>query len=221
MTTGDFTVIPGAELSIDIPDIIDGTEFENLGTTIEVVCGTGSISFQNIDYTLKQFHFHLPSEHLDNGRSLAMEMHMVWQSKDADIAVIGVFIDVAEDEVCDKGDDDSDDDEDDKVTQQAIVTATVTEIETKTSPCPERRSAAKAKFARRQITQAQRRDLPGIEGSFFHVKPLEDSGVSASKLLETVLGSSEDISEPGSVFHTEALVMSELVDVLTQGTFQT
>lgn len=225
MTTGDFTVIPGAELSIDIPDLVDGTEFENLGTTIEVVVGKGTINFKNVDYTLKQFHFHLPSEHLDNGRSLAMEMHMVWQSEEGELAVIGVFIDVAEEESCDKDNDDDDDDDDDddhkvaKVTKH--VTVTTTASSPKTTDCLKRREAAKAKFARREITKEQRRDLPPIEGSFFHVKPLEDKGPTASKLLETVLGSSDKISEPGSAIHTEPLIMSELVDVLSKGTFQT
>lgn len=43
---------------------------------------------------LKQFHFHLPSEHLDNGTSMAMEMHMVHQSEDKKLAVIGLYIDL-------------------------------------------------------------------------------------------------------------------------------
>jgi carbonic anhydrase len=67
-----------------------------LGSTVEVVTEGlgGKITIENTTYHLKQFHFHLPSEHIDNGTSLAMEMHMVHASADNKLAVIGVFIDL-------------------------------------------------------------------------------------------------------------------------------
>ena len=73
MREGQFTVIPAANLQLNIPDIAE-TEFENLGTTVEVIVPEGSgagIVVDGTPFALKQFHFHLPSEHLDNGTSFA------------------------------------------------------------------------------------------------------------------------------------------------------
>ncbi|KAK5658062.1 hypothetical protein OQA88_2618 [Cercophora sp. LCS_1] len=96
MVQGTFSMIPASELTIDVPDFAEGTEFENLGTTVEVIAKGGTLAFSGKTFTLQQFHFHLPSEHLDNGTSQAMEMHMVWQSETQEIAVIGVYIDVVD-----------------------------------------------------------------------------------------------------------------------------
>ncbi|KAF4969835.1 hypothetical protein FSARC_2993 [Fusarium sarcochroum] len=96
MAEGSFDLIPASDLKIEIPNFTKGAEFENLGSTIEVVCEElgGKLTVENTTYELKQFHFHLPSEHLDDGTSMAMEMHMVWASEDKDLAVIGMFIDL-------------------------------------------------------------------------------------------------------------------------------
>ncbi|KAK3350282.1 alpha carbonic anhydrase [Lasiosphaeria hispida] len=95
MAPGAFNMVPAGELAIEVPDFNEGTEFENLGTTIEVIAKGGTLSFSGKVFELQQFHFHLPSEHLDNGTSQAMEMHMVWQSAEQEIAVIGVYIEIA------------------------------------------------------------------------------------------------------------------------------
>lgn len=71
MTAGSFQMVQAADVKIDIPDMTAGTEFENLGTTVEVIAKGGKMSTAGIDFDLKQFHFHLPSEHLDNGTSHA------------------------------------------------------------------------------------------------------------------------------------------------------
>ena len=42
-------------------------------------------------YELKQFHFHSPSEHHVDGKSYAMEVHLVHQDADGDFAVIALF----------------------------------------------------------------------------------------------------------------------------------
>lgn len=144
MTAGSFTVVPGRNLSLSIADRAPGTEFENLGTTVEVVAKGGNMTFGNVQYTLQQFHFHLPSEHLDNGTSMAMEMHMVWQGPAGQIAVIGSFIDVN-----------------------------------------------------------------------------DAAGTKNTAILEDVLGSVEKIARPGTKTKTGALKMSELVNVLSAGSFQT
>ncbi|KAJ4267134.1 hypothetical protein NW762_003233 [Fusarium torreyae] len=96
MAEGSFTLIPASDLKIEIPNFTKGAEFENLGSTVEVVTEDlgANLTIDKTTYNLKQFHFHLPSEHLDDGTSMAMEMHMVWASEDKDLAVIGIFIDL-------------------------------------------------------------------------------------------------------------------------------
>lgn len=96
MTAGTFTEVAGSELAVELPDFASGATFENLGTTVEVVGEGGSMRMasSNQTFEFQQFHFHLPSEHLDNGTSMAMEMHMVFSSADAQIAVMGVYLDI-------------------------------------------------------------------------------------------------------------------------------
>ncbi|KAJ6444846.1 carbonic anhydrase, alpha-class, catalytic domain-containingprotein [Purpureocillium lavendulum] len=147
MVPGSLSLVPGRNLSISIPDRTEGVDFENLGTTVEVVAKGGNMTFGGVQYTLQQFHFHLPSEHLDNGTSMAMEMHMVWQGPAGQIAVIGTFIDV--------------------------------------------------------------NDAAG------------SASASNSALLDGVLGSVEQITRPGSKTKTGPLKMSDLVNVLSAGSFQT
>jgi carbonic anhydrase len=94
MVEGQFTLVDAASLQLNLPNIAE-TEFENLGTTVEVIVPEGSgagIVVDGTPFALKQFHFHLPSEHLDNGSSVAMEMHMVHESANAEIAVVGVYL---------------------------------------------------------------------------------------------------------------------------------
>ena len=72
MVDGVFQLVPASNLTMEIPDMPDGTEFENLGTTVEVIAAQGgSVAFGGKTYEFQQFHFHLPSEHLDNGTSIA------------------------------------------------------------------------------------------------------------------------------------------------------
>lgn len=68
-------------------DIVDN------GHTIQVTVDQGStFSFADKVYHLKQFHFHTPSEHTLDGKHAPMEMHMVHQSDDGSLAVIGILI---------------------------------------------------------------------------------------------------------------------------------
>lgn len=86
--------MPAADVAFELPNLAEGAEFENIGTTVEVVAPGGALNFDGIDYTMQQFHFHLPSEHLDGSASQAMEMHMVFESGAGQVAVISAFIDV-------------------------------------------------------------------------------------------------------------------------------
>lgn len=67
-------------------DILDN------GHTIQITVDEGStFTFNNKLYNLKQFHFHTPSEHTFDGKHMPMEMHMVHQSADGSLAVVGVM----------------------------------------------------------------------------------------------------------------------------------
>lgn len=67
-------------------DIIDN------GHTIQITVDEGStFTFGEKSYNLKQFHFHTPSEHTLDGKHAPMEMHLVHQSADGSLAVIGVL----------------------------------------------------------------------------------------------------------------------------------
>ncbi|GAB1315547.1 hypothetical protein MFIFM68171_05757 [Madurella fahalii] len=96
MVDGVFELVQGSDIQIEVNDMPDGADFENLGTTVEVITQGGSLVVGERTFELQQFHFHLPSEHLDNGTSQAMEMHMVWQSAQQEIAVIGLYINIAD-----------------------------------------------------------------------------------------------------------------------------
>ena len=70
----------------------DGEVVDN-GHTIQVNVGAGSsITLEGRQFSLLQFHFHLPSEHTVEGRSYPMEVHFVHQAEEGDLAVIGVFM---------------------------------------------------------------------------------------------------------------------------------
>ena len=100
MVEGHFNMMTGSSVALSIPDVPEGAEFENLGTTVEVVMegfGGGLTLADGTNYNLSQFHFHHPSEHIDNGVSMPMEMHMVFQSEDNRVAVIGVYVDTSDD----------------------------------------------------------------------------------------------------------------------------
>lgn len=161
MTAGTFTEVAGSQLAVTIPDFAAGATFENLGTTVEIVGegGTMTLASKNQTFEFQQFHFHLPSEHLDNGTSMAMEMHMVFSSADGQIAVMGVYLDI----------------------NNAAA-----------APAP----AAGAKKTKRQAAEA------------------------ASEMIETVLGSVGEISNPGTATKTPAFAMSGLVAMLADTTFQ-
>ena len=67
-------------------------EILNNGHTIEVKIAKGSnIIIDGIQFNLKQFHFHTPSENNINGRSYPLEAHFVHASKNGKLAVIAVM----------------------------------------------------------------------------------------------------------------------------------
>lgn len=71
-----------------------GEKIVNKGHTIEVDYDEGSsITFDGKVYDFKQFHFHTPSEHLVDGVTYPMEMHMVHtlRGHDSVYLVIGIL----------------------------------------------------------------------------------------------------------------------------------
>ena len=56
---------------------------ENLGHTIQLDFAKGStISFHDITYSFRQIHFHTPAEHLIDGITYPMELHIVCSTED-------------------------------------------------------------------------------------------------------------------------------------------
>jgi carbonic anhydrase len=65
----------------------------NNGHTIEVEAPAGStVTLDGVSYALKQFHFHLPSEHTRDGKHAAMEVHFVHQDAKGKAVVVGVMM---------------------------------------------------------------------------------------------------------------------------------
>jgi len=70
-----------------VTDIVDN------GHTIQVsVDGGSTLTTDRGVYSLKQFHFHTPSEHTVDGSYFPMEMHFVHQSADGKFAVVAALI---------------------------------------------------------------------------------------------------------------------------------
>jgi carbonic anhydrase len=65
----------------------------NNGHTIQVTYDAGSeITLGGVAYGLEQYHFHAPSEHAADGRQFSMEIHLVHQSADRALLVVGVLV---------------------------------------------------------------------------------------------------------------------------------
>ncbi|MGE0877681.1 MAG: carbonic anhydrase [Acidimicrobiia bacterium] len=65
----------------------------NNGHTIQVNLQSGSkIELDGKTYELVQFHIHAPSEHVVNGKSFPMEIHLVHKSSDGQLAVVGLMV---------------------------------------------------------------------------------------------------------------------------------
>lgn len=90
----DLTRAMIANVGVPSPNWIPtrGGTIVNNGHTIEVdVSGAGGIELNGVKYSLKQFHFHHPSEHTINGKVVPLELHLVHAASDGRLAVIGVL----------------------------------------------------------------------------------------------------------------------------------
>lgn len=65
----------------------------NNGHSIQVTPAPGStISIEDSEYALLQFHFHTPSEHQIAGKAAPMELHFVHRNAAGKLAVVGVMM---------------------------------------------------------------------------------------------------------------------------------
>ncbi|KAL9353847.1 hypothetical protein Peur_051817 [Populus x canadensis] len=53
--------------------------------------GAGTIEINGTEYVLNQCHWHSPSEHTIDGKRFALEVHMVHESLDGKVAVVGIL----------------------------------------------------------------------------------------------------------------------------------
>ncbi|ORY71460.1 carbonic anhydrase [Pseudomassariella vexata] len=86
--------VAGSSLTFAVDTYPEGAELENLGTALQVPAN-GTLTLKNTNYSLAQFHFHTPSEHLINDEYYPLEVHFVWEAADSSLAVVGFLIEVA------------------------------------------------------------------------------------------------------------------------------
>ncbi|KAF4121862.1 Carb anhydrase [Geosmithia morbida] len=241
MVADAFTLQAASELNITIPDMADGAEFENLGTTVEVIAQGGTMTAAGVQYTLQQFHFHLPSEHLDDGTTMAMEMHMVWESADEQIAVVGVYIDLAtgtEEAVEEEAPATEEPEVEEPEAEAPAATTTAapvgvarpaTTLTPKTEPTAaarvrrgDHRNARRERAQREQAKreQAKRADVRRRQAKAKAQRRQAGAG-GASAVVETVLGVVDQIPNLGDTVTTDPLIMSELVNLIGAADVQT
>jgi carbonic anhydrase len=68
----------------------------NNGHTIQVDVEGGSLMLDGVSYSLKQFHFHHPSEHTIDGKHFPLEVHLVHAAANGQLAVVGVMFEEGE-----------------------------------------------------------------------------------------------------------------------------
>ncbi|KEY70252.1 hypothetical protein S7711_04361 [Stachybotrys chartarum IBT 7711] len=93
ISSSSVTTVSGQTLGLQLPSYPSGAEIENLGTTLEVFVN-GSITVNNVVYSLRQFHFHTPSEHRVDSEHYAAEVHFVFESAAHTLTVLGFLIEV-------------------------------------------------------------------------------------------------------------------------------
>ncbi len=65
---------------------------KNTGRSIEVVMRSGgSMILDDVEYELKQFNFHTPSENTVNGKHFPLEAHFMHQNDDGELAVLAML----------------------------------------------------------------------------------------------------------------------------------
>jgi carbonic anhydrase len=95
-----FTSLPPLHLDylsgVTLDVVNTGSPDEEATIRANVASGDGKLTLSGTDYTLMQFHFHLPSEHLLNGVASDMELHMVHQAANGNLLVVGRLIELGD-----------------------------------------------------------------------------------------------------------------------------
>jgi len=84
-------------LEFSYPHKVRDCTILNNGHTVQINIGEGNectVSVKGKKYTLRQFHFHTPSEHMLDDRQYEMEMHLVHTNEEGQIAVLGFIFTV-------------------------------------------------------------------------------------------------------------------------------
>jgi len=86
-------------LEFSYPHRVTGCTILNNGYTVQINIGNQdtnpcTVTVEGVKYTLRQFHFHTPSEHTLDDRQYEMEMHLVHTTDDGAIAVLGYIFSV-------------------------------------------------------------------------------------------------------------------------------
>jgi len=92
----DATIAKAAEVPQVVIASVAEADFENLGTTLETIV-TGNTTLGGTTFELKQFHMHSPSEHRVNEEYFPLEVHMVHEGPNGEIAVIALLFQLSED----------------------------------------------------------------------------------------------------------------------------
>ncbi|WYZ39674.1 hypothetical protein EsH8_IV_000015 [Colletotrichum jinshuiense] len=90
--------VKGSSITFSPEQHPEGAQLENLSGFLEVRAN-GTMENGGKTYSLRQFHFHTPSEHRINGEHFPIEVHFVWEAEvgnGSSLAVVGFPIEVAE-----------------------------------------------------------------------------------------------------------------------------
>ena len=80
-------------------NMLSAADIVNNGHTVQVnMWSGGEIMLDGDKFSLKQFHFHTPSENTINGKSFPLEVHFVHQNSKNEIAVVAVMFEPGEDD---------------------------------------------------------------------------------------------------------------------------
>jgi len=90
-------ISPAEAISAELPKlVVEGRRqplhLINNGHTVEAIARDGAtFTYLDRSYSLRQFHFHAPSEHTVNGKHAEVELHFVFADGEGHLAVLGVL----------------------------------------------------------------------------------------------------------------------------------
>ncbi|MFH0263341.1 carbonic anhydrase [Vibrio barjaei] len=91
--TQSLTAAEMTPLEFDYSGAIDNVT--NNGHTIQInVTGNNTLKLDQQTFSLKQFHFHTPSENTINGKHASLEAHFVHANDNGELAVVAVMYDI-------------------------------------------------------------------------------------------------------------------------------